>query len=409
MPARDLEEMTEELKAAVREELDLTAEPGDAGVYACIDRLMRREARLNTLPIRQKRRLRKRVFDAFRRLDILQELLEDPAVTEIMVNGTQAIYFEKEGRLQKWDRRFTSAALLEDLIQRIVSGVNRSVNTASPIVDARLPDGSRVNVVLPPAAPDGPILTIRRFPAEAMTLRRLTALGSITEEAAAFLAARVQNGCNLFVSGGTGSGKTTFLNALSFCIPQEERVVTVEDSLELMLSIENLVRLEVRDENLQGRGGIGIRDLIRTALRMRPDRLIVGEVRGPEALDMLQAMNTGHDGSLCTGHGNSPRDMLARIETMVLMGGELPLAAVRSQIASALDLMVHLERRRDGSRRVTEISEVLGLENGEILLETLYAADADGVLRQRANYRGDKRRRDAGGAPAGRAGSAARG
>ena len=389
-------QLTEDLKAAVREELDLTAEPGDAGVYACIDLLMQREQRFRELPIRVKRQLRKRTFDAFRRLDILQELLEDPAVTEIMVNGTQAIYFEKEGRLQRWDRRFSSSARLEDLIQRIVSGVNRSVNTASPIVDARLPDGSRVNVVLPPAAPDGPILTIRRFPAQVMTLQRLTELKSITGEAAAFLAERIREGCNLFVSGGTGSGKTTLLNALSFCIPAEERVVTIEDSLELTLPIENLVRLEVRDENLQGRGGIGIRDLIRTALRMRPDRLIVGEVRGPEALDMLQAMNTGHDGSLCTGHGNSPRDMLSRIETMVLMGGELPLSAVRSQIASALDVMVHLERQRDGSRCVTEISEVMGLENGEIRLETLFARDAEGCLAGRAAYRGRRHGRGAG-------------
>ena len=385
------ERLAEALKNSVREELDLTVEPGDEGVLACIDALIRRDEAYRRLPIRTRQWLRKRVFDAFRRLDILQELLEDPAVTEIMVNGTQAIYYEKNGRLHRWDKRFASAARLEDLIQRIVAGVNRAVNTASPIVDARLADGSRVNVVLPPAAPDGPILTIRRFPADIMTLDHLVKLGSLTKEAADFLAERVRDGSNLFISGGTGSGKTTLLNALSFCIPAGERVVTIEDSLELQLSIENLVRLEVRNENLQGKGAIGIRDLIRTALRMRPDRLIVGEVRGSEALDMLQAMNTGHDGSLSTGHGNSPRDMLSRMETMVLMAEALPLPAIRSQICSALDLMVHLERRRDGKRQVAEIAEVLGLEDGNIQLADLFAAGKDGTLEQRASFTGRRK------------------
>lgn len=386
-----LERLAEALKSSVREELDLTAELGDEGVLACIDMLIRREDRYRSLPIRSKQWLRKRVFDAFRRLDILQELLEDPAVTEIMVNGTQAIFYEKAGRLFRWDKRFVTAARLEDLIQRIVAGVNRTVNTASPIVDARLADGSRVNVVLPPAAPDGPILTIRRFPAKIMTLERLVAAGSLTGEAADFLTEQVRCGSNLFISGGTGSGKTTLLNALSFCIPEGERVVTIEDSLELQLSIENLVRLEVRNENLQGRGAIGIRDLIRTALRMRPDRLIVGEVRGPEALDMLQAMNTGHDGSLSTGHGNSPRDMLSRMETMVMMAETLPLPAIRSQICSALDLMVHLERRRDGSRRVTQITEVLGIEDGTIQLAAIYAAGKDGTLERKNAFTGRRK------------------
>ena len=384
----ELERLAEALKSSVREELDLTVEPGDEGVLACIDTLIRRDAQCRQLPIRSRQWLRKRVFDAFRRLDILQELLEDPAVTEIMVNGTRAIFYEKGGRLYRWDKRFASTARLEDLIQRIVAGVNRAVNTASPIVDARLEDGSRVNVVLPPAAPDGPILTIRRFSASVMTLERLVEAGSLTKEAADFLAEQVRCGRNLFISGGTGSGKTTLLNALSFCIPEEERVVTIEDSLELQLSIENLVRLEVRNENLQGKGAIGIRDLIRTALRMRPDRLIVGEVRGPEALDMLQAMNTGHDGSLSTGHGNSPQEMLSRMETMVLMAEPLPLPAIRSQISSALDLMVHLERRRDGSRQVAEIAEVLGLENGDIRLATLFVAGKDGKLERKASYTG---------------------
>ena len=391
MERAEEERLAEALKISVREELDLTVEPGDEGVLACIDALIRREEPYRQLPIRSRQWLRKRVFDAFRRLDILQELLEDPAVTEIMVNGIQAIYYEKDGRLRRWDKRFTSTARLEDLIQRIVAGVNRAVNTASPIVDARLADGSRVNVVLPPAAPDGPILTIRRFPPDIMTLEHLAELGSLTKEAAGFLAERVRDGSNLFISGGTGSGKTTLLNALSFCIPEGERVVTIEDSLELQLSIENLVRLEVRNENLQGKGAIGIRDLIRTALRMRPDRLIVGEVRGPEALDMLQAMNTGHDGSLSTGHGNSPRDMLSRMETMVLMAEPLPLPAIRSQICSALDILVHLERRRDGKRQVAEIAEVLGLEDGNIQLEELFAAGKDGTLERRASYSGQRK------------------
>ena len=385
------DKLAEALKRSVREELDLTVEPGDEGVLACIDTLIRREEGYRSLPISEKQWLRKRVFDSFRRLDILQELLEDPAVTEIMVNGTQAVFYEKAGRLYRWDKRFAAAARLEDLIQRIVAGVNRAVNTASPIVDARLADGSRVNVVLPPAAPDGPILTIRRFSANVMTLEHLIEVESLTREAADFLAEQVRGGSNLFISGGTGSGKTTLLNALSGCIPEGERVVTIEDSLELQLSIENLVRLEVRNENLQGKGAIGIRDLIRTALRMRPDRLIVGEVRGPEALDMLQAMNTGHDGSLSTGHGNSPRDMLSRLETMVLMAEALPLQAIRSQISSALDLLVHLERRRDGSRRVTQIAEVMGLEDGDIQLAELFSAGEGGKLEQRASFTGHGR------------------
>ncbi len=376
--------LADTVKAGVRSKMDMNGGTDDEKVFSYIDDVMRQEKEISALPISTKQEIRKQVFDFFRRMDILQELLEDEAVTEIMVNGTESVYYEKNGRLRLWNRRFTSKARLEDLIQKIVSDVNRAVNTASPIVDARLGDGSRINVALPPAAPDGPILTIRRFPKDSLTFERLVEYESITEEAADFLRELVVGGYNIFISGGTGSGKTTFLNALSRNIPADERVVTIEDSLELQLPIANLVRLEVRNENLQGRGEIGIRELIRTALRMRPDRLIVGEIRGPEALDMLQAMNTGHDGSLSTGHGNSAKDMLSRIETMVLMGGELPLQAVRSQMSSALDVMIHLERLRGGRRRVADISEVAGIYEGEIRLRTIFGRTEDGRLQRLA-------------------------
>ena len=316
--------------------------------------------------------LQKELFDSFRRLDILQELVDDPEITEIMVNGPEEIFVESKGRIRRWEKRFESKEQLLDLIQQIVSSVNRIVNTSSPIADARLADGSRVHVVLEPVALDGPILTIRKFP-EPVTMERLLSYGSISEEAAVFLQKLVEARYNIFVSGGTGAGKTTFLNALSEFIPSGERVITIEDSAELRLRhIENLVRLETREANAEGQGAIGIGMLIRAALRMRPDRILIGEVRGKEALDLLQAMNTGHDGSFSTGHANSPRDMLARLETMVLMAAELPLPAIRSQIASAVDIMVHVARLRDKSRKVTAIEEVDRYENGEIILNSLY-------------------------------------
>ena len=316
--------------------------------------------------------LQKELFDSFRRLDILQELVDDPEITEIMVNGPEEIFIESKGRIRRWEKRFESKEQLLALIQQIVSSVNRIVNTSSPIADARLADGSRVHVVLEPVALDGPILTIRKFP-EPVTMERLLSYGSISEEAAVFLQKLVEARYNIFVSGGTGAGKTTFLNALSEFIPSGERVITIEDSAELRLRhIENLVRLETREANAEGQGVIGIGMLIRAALRMRPDRILIGEVRGKEALDLLQAMNTGHDGSFSTGHANSPRDMLARLETMVLMAAELPLPAIRSQIASAVDIMVHVARLRDKSRKVTAIEEVDRYENGEIILNSLY-------------------------------------
>ena len=324
------------------------------------------------LPLAAKERLGQRLFDSFRRLDILQELVDDPTVTEIMVNGTERIFIEKNGRMQKWKKQFETEEQLEDMIQQIVSRVNRMVNASSPIADARLEDGSRVHIVLPPVALDGPAVTIRKFP-EPITVSKLIKFGSITQEAAGFLGKLVASGYNIFICGGTNSGKSTFLNALSALIPSDERLVTIEDSAELQIQhIPNLVRLETRNANGEGEGAITIRDLIRAALRMNPSRIIVGEVRGAEALEMLQAMNTGHDGSMSTGHGNSPKDMLSRLETMVLMAADIPLEAVRSQISAAIDILIHLGRLRDKSRRVLMIAEIGGVENGEIKLNPLY-------------------------------------
>ena len=324
------------------------------------------------LPLAAKERLGQRLFDSFRRLDILQELVDDPTVTEIMVNGTERIFIEKNGRMQKWKKQFETEEQLEDMIQQIVSRVNRMVNASSPIADARLEDGSRVHIVLPPVALDGPAVTIRKFP-EPITVSKLIKFGSITQEAAGFLGKLVASGYNIFICGGTNSGKSTFLNALSAFIPSDERLVTIEDSAELQIQhIPNLVRLETRNANGEGEGAITIRDLIRAALRMNPSRIIVGEVRGAEALEMLQAMNTGHDGIMSTGHGNSQKDMLSRLETMVLMAADIPLEAVRSQISAAIDILIHLGRLRDKSRRVLMIAEIGGVENGEIKLNPLY-------------------------------------
>lgn len=313
------------------------------------------------------------LFNAFRKLDILQELLEDESITEIMINGLENIFVEKKGEIYQYEKRFVSRKKLEDIAQQIASGCNRTVNEAEPIVDARLPDGSRVNLVLLPVALNGPIITIRKFPKEGITMKHLIAWGSISREAAEFLEMLVKAKYNMFISGGTGSGKTTFLNALSQFIPEDERIITIEDNAELRLqSLPNLVRLEARNANMEGEGRIDIRELIRTALRMRPDRVIVGEVRSAETIDMLQAMNTGHDGSLSTGHGNSPKDMIGRLEAMVLMGMEIPIEAVQRQIASGIDIIIHLGRMRDKTRKVLEIIEITGYEKGEIQMNTLY-------------------------------------
>ena len=324
------------------------------------------------LPLKERLWLRSSLYDSFRRLDILQELLDDKSVTEIMINGAGKIFIEQDGSVRLWERRFEKPEQLEDIIQQIVSRVNRVVNVSSPIVDARLEDGSRVHVVLPPVALDGPAVTIRKFP-EPITMEKLIAFGALTEEAAAFLKGLVEEKHNLFISGGTNSGKTTFLNALSAFIPPQERVITIEDSAELQITqVPNLVRLETRNANTEGEGEITMSQLIRASLRMNPSRIIVGEVRGKEALDMLQAMNTGHPGSLSTGHGNSPRDMISRLETMVLMVADLPLEAIRSQIASALDVMVHLGRLKDGTRRVLSVMRIGGYRNGEVEMEPVY-------------------------------------
>ena len=356
------------------ERLDQQPDLDDEELLAVIDDIILAAGREVYISLAEKNRIRCMLFDGFRGLDILQELLEDEQVTEIMVNGPEHIFVEREGKLFLWDKSFEDPRRLYDVIQQAVAKVNRIVNRSTPIVDARLADGSRFHAVLPPVALNGPIVTIRKFSRKMMTMEQMISGGTVTEKEAEFLKGVVRDGKNLFICGGTGSGKTTFLNALSQFIPREERVITIEDSAELkLLGLPNLIRLEARDSNISGDIRITIRDLIKASLRMRPDRIIVGEVRSGECLDMLQAMNTGHNGSLSTGHGNSPKDMLSRLETMALMGGELPLAAVRGQIASALDYLVYLERGRDGSRRVMEITKVAGYEKGEIILETIFA------------------------------------
>ncbi len=325
------------------------------------------------LSVGQKKALLDKVFNSVKRLDILQPLIEDKTVSEIMINGCDNIFIEQNGRIKRLDARFESKEILENIIQKIVSTVNRAVNEANPIVDARLQDGSRVNVVLHPVALNGPIVTIRKFPDTPFTIEKMIEIESISQEAADFLHKLVIAKYNIFISGGTGSGKTTFLNALSNYIPKDERIITIEDSAELQIkNVENIVSLECRNKNTEGKGEITIRDLIKSSLRMRPDRVVVGEVRGAEALDMLQAMNTGHDGSLSTGHANSAIDMMSRLETMVLTGADFPIPAIRKQISSAIDILVQLGRIRDKSRRVLEISEVIGVENGEIVLNPLY-------------------------------------
>lgn len=345
----------------------------DEKVLELIDRSLLEHPDIGYVSLEGRIRLRRELFNAVRRMDVLSDLLEDDSITEIMINGYDQIFVEKDGRIQSFSQSFESEDRLASIIQQIVAGCNRLVNEAVPIVDARLPDGSRVNVVLPPVALDGPTMTIRKFPKEKMTMERLIELGALDEEAAGFLKLLVKARYNIFVSGGTGAGKTTFLNALSDYIPKTERIITIEDSAELQLrDVENLVRMETRNSNVEGENAITIRDLIKASLRMRPDRVIVGEVRDSAAIDMLTAMNTGHDGSLSTGHANSAYDMITRLESMVLMGIELPMEAVRRQIASAVDIIIHLGRLRDGSRKVTEICEVTGIENGQVQLMSLY-------------------------------------
>ncbi len=374
------EQCRQTVEEGLRQKIDLSREVSDEEVREMIDEMVIHCSRQYALSLKDRQQLGREIFDAIRRMDILQELVEEEEVTEIMINGTQGIFIERKGRLFQWDKNFASKEKLEDVIQQIVAKCNRAVNEASPIVDARLENGARVNIVLAPVALNGPIVTIRRFPSHPIGMTDLLAYGSLTQEAAQDLEKWVRAGYNIIISGGTGSGKTTFLNALSQYIPSTDRVITIEDSAELQLQgIPNLVRLETRDSKGEGTTAITIRDLIRSSLRMRPDRIIVGEVRGSEAIDMLQALNTGHDGSLSTGHANSATDMLMRLETMVLMGMELPLSAVRRQIASGVDIIVQLGRLRDKSRKVLEIVEITGYEDGEIVTRPLYQYQETGT------------------------------
>ena len=379
----DYLEQRRKLRQMVQERLDYGRDYTDEEVEDTIDEVLMEQENLELCSVELRRRLRKELFDSLRRLDILQIFVDDSSVTEIMINGLDHIFVERDGQLQELDRAFDSMEKLQDVIQQIVAGCNRVVNEASPIVDARLSNGARVNIVMSPIALNGPIITIRRFPDKPITMQKLIAMETISPEAAEFLKTLVKAGYNIFVSGGTGSGKTTFLNVLSGFIPPEQRIITIEDSAELQLQgIPNLVRLETRNGNAEGCREIGIRELIRSSLRMRPDRIIVGEVRGAEAIDMLQCMNTGHDGSMSTGHANSAADMLSRLENMVLMGMDLPLPAIRNQIASGVDIIVHLGRIRDKSRKVLEITEVVGCENGEIRLNPLYCFEELGESRE---------------------------
>ena len=366
-------EYMQNIRTKVMQSIDLSGDIEDAQVRSVIDRCILEYSSEKPLSVRDKVEIKRDLFNSLRRLDVLSDMLDDDSITEIMINGADNIFIERAGRLCRYDRAFESEERLKSVIQHIVAGCNRLVNESSPIVDARLKDGSRVNVVLPPVSLGGCAMTIRKFPKEGMTMERLLKLGSITEEVAEFLRKLVVSGYNIIVSGGTGAGKTTFLNALSGYIPHDERIVTIEDSAELQLTgIDNLVSLEARSANVEGENAVSIRDLIKTSLRMRPSRIIVGEVRDAAAIDMLTAMNTGHDGSLSTGHANSSRDMLTRLETMVLMGADMPVLAIRQQIASAVDIIIQLGRLRDKSRRCLEICEVIGLEGGEFVVNKLY-------------------------------------
>ena len=369
----EIDELKKELQAELIGKIDYSKDTTDEELYELIDSMIVSDGRVRKLGVTDRERLRTKLFHALRKLDILQELVDDPTVTEIMINGPDTIFIEKSGKLSRYPMRFESKEKLEDVIQQIVSGCNRVVNEANPIVDARLENGARVNIVLAPVALNGPIVTIRRFPDKPISMDDLIRFESLAPEIADELADLVRARYNIFISGGTGSGKTTFLNALSAYIPRDERIITIEDNAELqILDLPNLVRMETRNANVEGCRPISIRDLIKSSLRMRPDRVIVGEVRGGEAFDMMQAMNTGHDGSMSTGHANSCKDMLSRLENMILMGMELPLGAIRRQIASGIDLVVHLGRLRDRSRRVLEITEIIDNGTDEIGRNILY-------------------------------------
>lgn len=367
----------------------------DVALKQVIGECVQEESGLYMISIRQKEELEESVFNAIRRLDVLQELLEDDTITEIMINGKDDIFLERNGHITKWDKSFENEERLEDIAQKIASLSNKIVNISSPIADTRLEDGSRVSIVLPPVALNGPVITIRKFYKDALTMEKLIETGSLTQEAADFLKMAVKSKYNIFISGGTGSGKTTFLNALSEFIDNDERVITIEDAAELQINhVKNLVRLEAREANIEGKNEVTIRDLIRASLRMRPDRIIVGEVRGKETLDMVQAMSTGHDGSLSTGHGNGPKDMMTRLETMILMGIDMPVAAIRQQLTSAIDIIIHLGRLRDKTRRVLQIAEVVGVSRGEVKFNKLFEfaenAESNGLVLGELKATGNK-------------------
>ncbi len=368
-----MDNLEEEIRVEIMDELDLSVDISDDELLVRIKEKIINKGRLVPISLKERKKIESHVFNSLRKLDVLEDLLGDEEITEIMINGPNNIFIEKNGRVMRTDETFSSEEKLNDIIQSIVANSNKLVNESNPIVDTRLKDGSRVNIVLPPAAVDYSIISIRKFPKEQMTMERLKSFGSISTEQVELLKKLVISGYNIFISGGTGSGKTSFLNALGEFIPKDERVITIEDSAELQLkNVENIVRLEARNANLEGKNEITIRDLLKSSLRMRPDRIIVGECRGAEALEMLQAFNTGHDGSCSTGHSNSCKDMLSRLETMVLMGAEIPLSAIRQQIASGIDIIVQLGRLRDKSRKLLEIAEVMGIEGNEIVLNTLY-------------------------------------
>ncbi len=378
MKYEEEQEIISELKQYVSEALPLSS-ISDEELEEQIEQIVQKRIAGQYCSIEQRVSIVRQIYSSIRGFGLLDSIIADDTITEVMINGPENVFIEQNGRLFKMDKQFESQRKLEDVIQRIVGMAGREVNQANPICDTRLPDGSRVNVVLPPIALCGPTLTIRKFSKEPMTVEKLIKYGSITQEIADKLEILVKAKYNIFISGGTGSGKTTFLNALSNFIPHDERVITIEDSAELQITgVDNLVSLETRNANTSGAGQITIRDLIKSSLRMRPERIVVGEVRGGEALDMLQAMNTGHDGSLSTGHANSTQDMLSRLETMVLQGAAgLPLEAIRQQIASAVDIIIHLSRLRDKSRKTMEITEVVGYENGKIILNPLYVFEED--------------------------------
>ncbi|MGI6117604.1 MAG: CpaF family protein [Bilifractor sp.] len=380
-PAEKLEQT---LRGRLMDELEHSGEKTDQEILEMIDEMILEQSRQELLTLESREKLRISVFNSVRRLDVLQELVDDPGITEIMINSWDCLFIERGGKIRRCPKSFFSRERLEDVIRQISGRCNRIVNAQRPIADARLEDGSRVNIVLPPVSLNGPMMTIRKFPKEPFTMDTLVKQDSLTEEAADFLRKLVESGYSILVGGGTSTGKTTFLNALSAMIPPDERIITIEDNAELqLLGVENLVRLEVRDANLAGDYAVTMRDLIKTALRMRPNRIIIGEVRGAEAYDWLTCLNTGHDGSLGSAHANSVRDMILRLETMVLMGIDLPVPVIRRQIASGIEILVQLVRDSRGRRMLDEIAEIEGCQNGEIEVRTLYKRDENGELQRR--------------------------